>query len=153
MLKKEWSLILVFISKIAYGDVVVIDTHVSKDPLIFEVTIENASDTAVARGYIAAHFVTPGREVPWVSSWEQHYSVPGGVENGEAYTLELSAPPEIADIQDYEVTAEVFFFSAFSENRAPLNDDAEFVAAELERQRLESEALQADLDEMMKVGE
>lgn len=149
MLKKEWSLILVFISTAAYSDVLVIDTHVSKDPLIFEVTIENTSASAVARGYISAHFVTPGREVPWVKSWEQHYSVPGGVENGEVYTLDLSAPPDIAEIQDYEVAAEVFFFSAFSEDNAPLNDDAEYVVQELERHERESQALQAELEEIL----
>ncbi|UQI41939.1 hypothetical protein [Vreelandella venusta] len=141
-----WAL---FISAAAYGDVSVIDTHVSKEPLRFEVTIENEAPKAVARGYIAARFITPGREVPWVESWEQSYSVPGGIEHGEVYTLELAAPPEIADIKDYEVAAEVFFFSAFSMDKAPLNDDAEFVVSELERHRLESEALQAELDELM----
>ena len=149
MHKQVAGILALFISAAAYGEVSVIDTSVSKKTKAFEVIIENTGLSSVAQGYISARFVTPGREVPWVDNWEQSYSVPGGIEPGETYTLELAAPAEVADIQDYEVAAEVFFFSAFSVDREPLNDDAEFVVAELERYRLESEALQAEIDEMM----
>lgn len=149
MLNRQWSLIILLASPAIYGDVRVVDTSISKSAKIFSVTIENAGSNAVAQGYIATRFITPGREVPWVDNWEQSYSVAGGVEQGETYTLELAAPPKIADIQEHEIAVEVFFFSAFSVDREPLNDDAEFVVAELERYRLESEALQAEIDEMM----
>ncbi|MGP5325912.1 hypothetical protein [Vreelandella titanicae] len=141
--------LLFFISGFSNADVSVIDTHVSKEAPVFEIVIENAGASAVARGHIATRFITPGREVPWVDSWEQSYSVPGGIEPGEKRTIQLAAPPEINEIKEYDVTAEVFFFSAFSQNRAPLNGDAEHVVRELERHERESKALQAELEEMM----
>ncbi|UQI42527.1 hypothetical protein [Vreelandella venusta] len=149
MLSKKWFFSLIFISTATHSDVNVIDTHVSKKPLMLELTIENTSPSAVARGYIATRFKTPGREVPWIDSWEQSYSVPGGVEPGERYNLQLPAPPELQEITQHEITAEVYFFSAFNYENAPLNADAEYVVQELERHERESQALQAELKEMM----
>ena len=134
---------------IANADVSVMETRVIKDPPAFEVVIENTGTSAVARGYIATRFKTPGREVPWVDSWEQSYSVPGGVEPGERYNLQLPAPLELQEITQHEITAEVYFFSAFNYENVPLNTDAEYVVQELERHERESQALQAELEEMM----
>ena len=134
---------------IANADVSVVETRVIKDPPAFEVVIENTGTSAVARGYIATRFRSPDREVPWVDAWEQSYSVPGGVEPGERYILKLSAPPDLQEITQYDVTAEVYFFSAFSYKNAPLNADAEYVVQELERHERESQTLQAELEEMM----
>lgn len=137
---------------IANADVSVMETRVIKAPAddpALEVVIENTGASSVARGYIATRFKSPDREVPWVDAWEQSYSVPGGVEPGERYTLTLPAPPELQEITQHEVTAEVYFFSAFNYDQEPLNADAEHVVQELERLAQESQALQAELEEAM----
>ncbi|RUR34470.1 hypothetical protein [Vreelandella nanhaiensis] len=136
------------LSMSAQADVAVIDASLLPDALGFEVIIENSGDRAVARGYIAARFITPGRAVPWVDSWEQSYHVPGGVEPGDTYALEIDAPGEIQSIKNYEVVPEVIFFSAFDVDGVPLNEDAEVAIEALEADRRETEALLRQLEEL-----
>ncbi|MGO3056990.1 MAG: hypothetical protein ACTID3_08670 [Halomonas sp.] len=133
----------------AHADVAVTHARLLPDTPSFEVIIENSGDRAVARGYIAARFITPGREVPWLDSWEQPYNVPGGVEPGESYPLKFGVPEEIERIDGYEIVPDVHFLSAFDVNGEPLNEDAETVMKNLEANRRETEALLKQVEELM----
>ncbi|WP_252109045.1 MULTISPECIES: hypothetical protein [unclassified Halomonas] len=132
----------------AQADVHIVDANLLPDASSFEVLIENSGDRSVARGYIATRFITPGRSVPWVDSWEQSYAVPGGVEPGETHMLKMDAPVEVESIDGYEIVPDILFFSAFDVSGAPLNDDAEAVMRSLEADRRETEELLKQLNEL-----
>lgn len=50
---------------------------------ILDLTVENATDTAISRVFFTGTIKSPERAVPWLDSKSFNYTVPGGVEPGE----------------------------------------------------------------------
>jgi hypothetical protein len=67
---------------------------IGTEPII-EITVKNATDSAVARAYFKGTIASPGRSVPWLVD-TFNYSIRGGLEPGEAQSWKL-APNQFSD--------------------------------------------------------
>lgn len=59
------------------------------NPVIIEVTVRNGTPKAISKVYFTGVLASPGRSVPWFTG-DLNYSIPGGLEPGEATTWKLT---------------------------------------------------------------
>lgn len=98
-------------------------------------TVTNGTSTTVSRAYFRAELITPGREVPWVSS-EFNYSIPGGLEPGESAEWELT----LSDYQGWASAPRDRFDTALLVQCVRLDDPNKkaFLQSEFDRDDMET---------------